>query len=580
MEILVIDCIIRNGLVVDGSGAPGVVADVGIDDHRIVEIGDFAGVAAQRTIDADGLVVSPGFVDIHTHYDAQALWDGTLSPSPLHGVTTVIGGNCGFSLAPINPAATEYIGGMLSAVEGIPLAALKTGVGWKWDSFGSYLDGLDGRLAVNAGFLVGHSTLRALVMGGAAVERHATQPELAAMEQALRQSLQEGGLGFSSTWSASHNDHNGAPVPSRAGALDELLRLAAVTGEFDGTSVEFIPSAELHFSEDDREILAALATASGRIVNWNLLAVYGAPTDDTSVASKLAASDVARQAGGTVVALHRPTANSFYVNFFTGTIYNSFPGWRDVLRLPPGELLSALADPEVRTMLKRGAEASDRPWSNFRDTTIEEVTAPQLRPLVGRTLGDIAAERSCDPADVLFDVLIEDELRTLVRTPLAGDDDQAWARRAALWDDPRVVIGGSDAGAHVDQVTGFSFYSEFFAQGVRDRRLVSLERAVRLVTDVPSRLYGLVDRGRLAPGAWADIVVFDLEKIGSRPTRTVADYPGDSQRLYADAEGIAHVIANGVEIVNHGAFTDSRPGRILRRGRDEITQGRLVTTAR
>ena len=258
-------------------------------------------------------------------------------------------------------------------------------------------------------------------------------------------------------------------------------------------------------------------------------------------------------------------------------MYHSFPGWRDVLRLPHDELLSKLADPDVRTMLKQGAADSDRPWSNLFDTVVHSVVDPGLTRLVGRTLGDIATTQSSDPADVLFDILIQDRLRTILCTPLTGDDDLTWHRRAALWQDPRVVIGGSDAGAHVDQVTGFSFYSEFFARGVRDRSLVSLERAVHLVTDVPARLYGLVDRGRLQPGAWADVVVFDLDRIGSRAVQTVADYPGQSQRLYAAADGIAHVLVNGTEIVNDGEFTNHRPGKILRRGEDGIVQGRLVS---
>ena len=235
------DLLIKNGVVVDGTGAPRRSADVAIRDGRIAEIGRVDG-AARREIDARGHVVAPGFVDIHTHYDAQAFWDGTLSPSPFHGVTTVVGGNCGFSIAPLSPDAAGYLKRMLARVEGMPLESLEAGVPWDWTSFGEYLARLDGRLAVNAGFLVGHSALRRVVMGEAAIGEPASDAALRGMQELLRESLAQGGLGFSSSAAPTHNDSEGRPVPSRFATREEFLALARAVRDFPGTTLEFIPT--------------------------------------------------------------------------------------------------------------------------------------------------------------------------------------------------------------------------------------------------------------------------------------------------------------------------------------------------
>ena len=235
------DVIIKNGTVVDGTGAERRVADVGIVDDRIATIGSIDGDAV-RTIDATGKMVTPGFIDIHTHYDAQAHWDSTLSPSPLHGITTIIGGNCGFTIAPLAPEHGDYLMRMLSRVEGMPLESLQQGVPWNWASFGEWLDQLDGTLSINTGFMVGHSALRRLVMGERSVGNEATPEDLDAMKKLLAKSIEEGGFGFSSSWATTHNDPNGQPVPSRHCSEEELVELSRVCADFEGTSLEFIPA--------------------------------------------------------------------------------------------------------------------------------------------------------------------------------------------------------------------------------------------------------------------------------------------------------------------------------------------------
>ncbi|HEY6430260.1 MAG TPA: amidohydrolase family protein, partial [Acidimicrobiales bacterium] len=265
---------IRGGTVVDGTGADSVRADVVIDGERVVAIGPDAGAGAATTVDADGLIVAPGFVDLHTHYDAQLFWDPNASPSPLHGVTTVLGGNCGFSLAPLGPDTADYVTRMMARVEGMPLAALQAGLPWDWGSFGDWLGRLDGRIAVNAGFLVGHSTLRRLVMGDRAVGGDATESDLAAMESALHAALAEGALGFSTSQVHTHNDGDGQPVPSRAAGRAEMERLAAAVRDHDGTTLELIvPGCLNGFTEEEVEFLSTMSLLADRPVNWNVLGV-------------------------------------------------------------------------------------------------------------------------------------------------------------------------------------------------------------------------------------------------------------------------------------------------------------------
>src|SRR5436190_15308414 len=266
-----LDLIIRNGTVVDGTGAPGRLADVGIKDGRIASIGEVDDKAT-RTIDAEGKVVAPGFVDIHTHYDAQVFWDTTLSPSPLHGVTTVMGGNCGFTIAPLGPEHGDYLMRMLARVEGMPLAALAEGVPWNWCTFGEYLDRIDGTLSPNAGFLVGHSTIRRVVMGDRATEGEATADELAEMCALLDASLTAGGMGFSSSWARTHNDAAGDMVPSRYASEDEILALCSVVREHPGTTLEFIPCVGL-FEDFAPDLLTRMSLAANRPINWNVLFV-------------------------------------------------------------------------------------------------------------------------------------------------------------------------------------------------------------------------------------------------------------------------------------------------------------------
>ena len=566
--------VIRGGTVVDGTGAPPERADVRIEGERIAAIGpglDEAG--ADTVIDATAMLVTPGFVDLHTHYDAQLFWDANASPSPLHGVTTVLGGNCGFSLAPMAPEHVDYISRMMARVEGMPLAALRAGLPWDWGSFGEWIGRLDGRIAVNVGFLVGHSTLRRLVMGDRAVGGTADAADVDAMEAALHAALGEGALGFSTSQVHTHNDGDGQPVPSRAASREEMERLAAAVRRHEGTTVELIVAGCLNgFTEDDIDFLSTMSLLADRPVNWNVLGVSAMNADGAW--SQLAAGSAAAERGATVLALTLPHTMQIRLSFESGAILDGLPGWREVFALPAAERMAALSDPDTRRRLDAGAQSDEagilRHLAVWDRLIFDETFAPENADAEGRSVGDVARARGAEPFDVLLDVVVSDGLRTGLRPPM-GESEADWALRAEVWRDPRAIVGGSDAGAHLDTMCGAIYSTSLLGDGVRARGLLSWEQAVRLLSDVPARLYGLRDRGRLVAGHFADVVVLDPATIGHGAVRTRDDLPGGASRLYADAIGVRHVLVNGSEIVRDGEFTGAVPGRVLRSGRDTDT---------
>ncbi|MHB8669226.1 MAG: N-acyl-D-amino-acid deacylase family protein [Acidimicrobiales bacterium] len=572
-----LDCLITGGTVVDGTGAPGRRADLAIRDGLIVEISEPGEVAepARHHVDATDLVVAPGVVDIHTHYDAQLFWDPTASPSSLHGVTTVIGGNCGFTLAPAGPEHADYLMRMMARVEGMPLAALEQGLSWDWSSFADWLDRLQARegLAVNAGFLAGHSALRRVVMGEESVGGKASEAQVGEMSRLLHDALAAGAMGFSSSQAHTHNDGSGQPVPSRAASRDELLALAATVRDHEGTTLELIVAGCINgFDEAEVDLMASMSLAANRPLNWNVLGVNSARPD--AHVHQLDASTRAAERGAVVVALTLPHIMTIRLSFLSGFILDGLPGWRDTMALRPPERVRALADPDVRARLGAAASSPEAGMlgalARWERMEIVETFSPANAGLEGRMVGDIAAERGRSPFDALLDVVVADGLRTGLMPAMGADggDADAWRMRADVWRDPRTVVGGSDAGAHLDMMCGAVYSTHLLGDGVRERGLLSIEEAVHQLTDVPARLYGLRGRGRLAAGWRADVLVFDPTTVGPGPVRTRDDLPGGASRLYADSEGIAHVLVNGTEIVAGGKSTGALPGTLMRSGRD------------
>jgi N-acyl-D-aspartate/D-glutamate deacylase len=560
-----IDTKIVGGTLADGTGGPLRRADIGIHEGRIVSIGDDPGPAT-TVIDATGHVVAPGFIDMHTHYDAQVMWDPAVTPSCFHGVTTVIGGNCGFTIAPVSADSRDYVMRMLACVEGMPVESLEEGLDWSWSSFGEWLDQIDGRLALNTAFSVGHSTVRRMVLGED-FRRPSTEAELVEMERLIDEALDAGAIGFSSSWGESHTDHTGQPVPSRHAEASELVRLSARLRDRPGTMLEFIPTVQPMFPDSAIDLMVDMSVTAGRPLNWNVVTV-GVGSDRAVIERRLSASDRAAEKGGKIIALTVPIPTQFRLSLATTIIYNSLPGWPEVLSLPLPERIAALRDPEVRKTLAAAVEGkSDRTFMNFAAMGVEHVTSPELSDLVGRNLGEIADERGVDPFTVFLDIAVADDLQTTFIT-VNSDDPASWAWRAELWADPRTMVGASDAGAHLDMMATFGYMTDFVGPTVRDRGLLPLEEAVRLVTDVPARTYGLAGRGRVEEGWVADLVVFDPATVGTGTVVTKPDMPGGQARLYAEATGIEHVLVNGVEIVRQGELTDARPGAVLRGGRD------------
>ncbi len=566
-----LDVHIRGGTVIDGSGAPGRRADVGIRDGRIVTIGEIR-EDARETIDAGDRVVCPGFIDVHTHYDAQVFWDGTLSPSCFHGVTTIFGGNCGFSIAPLTEEAAAYLMPMLARVEGMPLESLREGVPWDWRSFGEYLDRIEGRIGINAGFMVGHSAIRRVVMGPRAVGEHATSEELEAMKALLARSLQEGGMGFSTGISPSHNDGDGRPVPSRHASREELVALAGVCREHPGTTLEFLPGPQA-FDDEVRQLMTDLSLAANRPLNWNVLAADA--KDPEGVEGRLSASDYARARGAEVIALTMPLAATVRINLATGFIFDALAGWAELFELPIPERMERLRDPAVRKQLDRGARSKAsgiiRAFADWNGMVVDEVFEAANERHRGRAIGEIAAERGVDAFDAMLDLALSEDLKTSFMPISIGDDDATWVQRAALWRDDRTLIGASDAGAHLDMLDAFAMTSHLLSDGVRKYGLISLEEAIQQITEVPAQLFGLRDRGRVTQGFIADLVVMDPSGVEAGPVYTKTDLPAGASRLYADAHGIDYVIVAGVPIVRHGEHTGALPGTVIRSGRDTDT---------
>jgi N-acyl-D-aspartate/D-glutamate deacylase len=403
------------------------------------------------------------------------------------------------------------------------------------------------------------------------VKREATREELEAMKRLLRDGLDAGGIGFSSSWAQTHNDADGRMVPSRYASRDEIIELCRVTGEFPGTGLEFIPQFG-PFAPWAIEMMADMSVAAQRELNWNAMFPNAANLGECQ--QKLTAGDHARQKGGKVVALTVPMNFGMRFSFASGYVLDAIPGWESVMAMPRGDKLAALRDAAMRAHLNDVAHSPANPLqtlADWSDKVIFDVIAPENEQYRGRTVGDIAKEQGRDCWDVLCGIVIADELNTSFGVPLAPESDADWKARLEVWRDSRAVIGASDAGAHLDMLASFHYTTELLGKAVRQRQLLPLEEAVHLLTDVQGRLYGLTGRGRIAEGWFADLVVMDPITVGSHDLVMRFDLPAGAGRLYAEADGIDHVLVNGRPIVRDSRLTTERSGTLLRSGRDTET---------
>jgi N-acyl-D-aspartate/D-glutamate deacylase len=570
------DAVVTNGRVIDGTGAPARVAGIGIRHGRVVAVGDLD-ESGRVVIDAGGLVVAPGFIDLHSHYDAQVFWDATLTPSCLHGVTTVVGGNCGLTLAPVSAADQDFLTRLLARVEAIPVEALLAGVEYTWSSYPEFLDAIDAKpLGLNMGFMVGHSAVRRAAMGPAASERAASPEELRAMCAVLSQALSAGGFGFSTANVPTQVDGDGRPTPPNFATPEEFVELSRVCGEHGGTSIEFIPGSFLQgFSDEDMNLMADMSAAANRHLNWNTPLINRSNPD--IYRRQLSASDMAREKGGRVVPLFMAQNGPTQQDFLRGYVYRSLPGWGWLFDLPVPERIAALRQPETRKRLRDALDAETTGLAvtmrgSWGQHIVNDVRDPKLRHLEGRRISDIAAEHNVSDFDAVIDVAVAADLEVgFVRYSFGNADEWTTKARAEVLKDPRVVLGASDAGAHMDMMVGADFPTRCLGELVREKGIFTLEEMIHQFTEIPARLYGLRDRGRIEPGTWADLVVFDPATVDAGPLRTVNDLPAGASRLMTESVGVHHVLVAGQALVEDNKVTGVRAGRLLRSGRDNDT---------
>ena len=556
------DIKITGGTVYDGLGGPGYRGDVGIKDGRIAALGAAPG-AAKTEIDADGQAVAPGFVDIHTHYDAQVMWDGMLSISPWHGVTTVVVGNCGFGVAPTRPEHRDLIVRTLEKVEGMSVDALHAGLGedWAFETFPQYLDAIEARgTAINFAALLGHSPLRLYVMGEEATERAATAEEIERMRELLREGLGAGALGFATSKAATHVGYEGRPVPSRAAEIDEIRQLAAVLGEAGTGVMQATIGKGLLMKE-----LAEISTDTGRHVSWTAL-LAGLVFGSRGYRENLEEAGEIADRGVKLFPQVTPRPLNFEYQFSAPFLFETFPVFKPVSTADHAGKMRIYADSEFRRAF---CDLMDNVRPSFRAGFLKTVISdyapePELEELV---LSEVAAERGLHPVELALDLALASDLSARFRMPVANfDEDEV----EELLIHPSTVLGLSDAGAHASQLCDACLPTHLLSRWVREKGVFDLPRAVQMLTSRPAEVFGIEDRGRLAAGVPADVVVFDPDTVGCGPLRRVHDLPGGADRLVSDASGIGAVIVNGTLLRRDGAdalANGSLPGCLLRNGR-------------
>jgi len=560
------DLVIRGGEVCDGTGAPRRRSDVAIEGGKVVALGVGLG-PARRTLDAEGRIVAPGFIDLHTHYDCQVSWDRALTPSCFHGVTSVVMGNCGFSIAPCRAADRETLMRMLLYVEGMPTEALRAGIDWQWETFPEYLDTLERwRPALNVATFVGHSAVRFWVMGAAAVEREATEAELERMRACVREAVRAGACGFSTSESTTHFFGDGTHIPSRVAARREILELAAVLRELGRGVVEVAPLHLIGGTDgklEDQRFYAEIAAVSGRPVAWAPL--LHSPFDPEGCLRIIDEARELQQRGLEVVPQVGCRPLDVRINFaVSGIATENNPFWRPILQKPEPERRALFASAEFREELR--AMSSSGSWvaalgPSWQQIFLRWSPLPEHAALVDLPVAAIARERGADEVDTLLNLSLESDLRCQFGIPLMNVDDEIVAR---LLRHPAGVLALSDAGAHVDTLSDQGFSTHLLSHWVRERRAFPLEEAVRMLTSAPARLYGIAGRGELRPGYAADVAIFDPETVGLRRTELVTDLPGGAARLVQQAVGVDWVIVNGEVLVDHGVLGTSRAGQVLR----------------
>jgi N-acyl-D-aspartate/D-glutamate deacylase len=550
------DLLIRNGKVIDGSGIPAYHGDVAVKDGRIVDVGRVR-EGATRVLDADGLVVAPGIIDNHTHYDAQATWDPLCTYSCYHGATTVIIGNCSLGLAPAHPEDRETLASVLSHVEAIPLEAIRAGVTWNWETIPQYMDALDQRLGVNVGCLIGHSAVRRYVMGDASQERHATDDEVAAMKAIVREGLDAGAVGLSFERNYRHFDWDGRLAPTNVATDEEIFSVAGVVDEAQRGVIQF---------GGDRDISERIARASGRPVFYGNITWQAIAPDRWR--ERLAEAEAMMREGHRAYQFVMPRPGDLRYTLKTAQHFDALPTWKAVMLLPLEERKRAFRDPATRAKLH--VEAVETPADPLqggqftRRWDLQFVFRPALaknQGLKGKSVAQIAQESGKDVLDTFLELALEEDLETEFERREVNSDEAAMT---ALLTSPYTIIGQSDGGAHVVFRTDYSYSTYMLSHWVREKQIMPLEEAIRKLTFVPASLFGLYDKGLVRPGMAADLMVFDPETVGPLEPDESPDLPGGATRRRQLAQGIEWTVVNGQVLLEEGEHTGAYPGKVAR----------------
>jgi len=556
--------VIKNGMVIDGSGGARYRGDVGVKDGRIAKIGRINRETAEETIDAEGHVVTPGFVAGHTHMDAQIFWDHLGTCSCYHGVTTAVMGNCGFTLAPCRESEIDFVFRNLERAEDIAREAMLAGIDWRWETFPEYLDVLDTLpKGLNYAGYIGHSALRTHTMGERAFDQAASDDELETMVKTVQEAVKAGALGFSTSRSPSHQTSDDRPVASRAAPFEEVQAIVGGMGELNAGIFQLsMERGELDYMKGFYQSLADLSRDTGRPITFGSLSRRKYP------GHWRAFFDIIEQAnrdGGNVFAqVHSREINSI-LSFETTTPFDTWDVWRDIRALPLAEQKAKLQDPEIKRKLVEvasrpydgppvvGAEPRPPEWDIFY--YMSQIARPHPN------LADIAKERGVVPAEAMIDIALENDLKAFFRQPLANEDqDDA----LALMKHPRSVVTFSDTGAHVSQIMDSSLQTHLLSHWVREEQAFTLEEAVRLITYDTATNWGFHDRGLLREGMAADIVVFEPDGIMPRMPEVVTDLPAGAKRLKQYADGMKATVVNGQVVLKDNEHTGAYPGQLLR----------------
>lgn len=557
------DMVIRGARINDGTGLPAYRGDVEIRGGRITRVGQLRGASAATVIDADGLDLTPGFVDIHTHYDAQLLFEPSASPSSWHGVTTVLAGNCGFAISPAKADDLDWLVLMLAKVEGMSVDALRAGVAFRGGSFGDYMAQFDGKVGVNVASYVGHSVVRRWVMGAEASERTATDDEITAMQALVDQAMREGALGFSTSQLDVHADHEGKPVPSNLASPEEIVALCSVLAGYDqGVLQNLCRTFAIGYDESDRKLLPDMVRASGnKPLHANLLLRFtNAPDLWRSCLSLL--ESWARE-GLRIYPMASANPKGLHLALSDTILLDEMLSFRETLALPMPQRIAALRDPAVRARLR---DDFDRPGGRqlafgWSDLLVASVRDAANQPLVGRSVASIAADRRADALDAFVDLALSEDLETVfvIDRPVTKEDREVIRYLLAH---PLTMPGSSDGGAHVNTFCGADYTTRVLTEYVDEE--FTFEQAVRRLSALPASTVGLWDRGEIRPGAAADLVLIDRSQLAVGPARLLRDFPAGAARMVWEQRGYIATIVNGRVVIDNGSPTGNTPGDVLR----------------